>query len=870
MANIILQTKIKHLSPILWYGQNVVDKYIDLSKILSSKLGSEYALLLAQPQLSENAINGFSTAIWLSDHVSSNARKITELDQTSYTIAKEQLDNRLATITNFYTELLLSEKDENVKWGQLIRKAVQFPDESHVYFENGKVVVTAWGFKLNNPSAAITGYSKEIVTVKDPPPEPVIDSQPPPAPTLEEEIEKEEEQENTDPLIDESVEIAESPDNTEETDHGSNGFEDSIEDKDSSQTKSSDGVAEQQKKEFFLKKYWWILLLLLLGIIAYLLFQMATLKKSNGLPTPNEDEIEIGQAIPPVDPVTIVSGPDSITNIVADRLNIALHGQNKDIEAFCIDFKKVYPEAAYSIIYKDPKTARVQIQFPSDELMVVKNSIESKIPDYDLLIWHENIFQNNSIQLNDPGFSDRKKSWYFNEVQAKEAWEITQGEEEVVIAILDSGFDTNHPELKDKLYKPWDVTTQSASIQHHKEHSIHGTHVASISAANANNQSGVAGIAPNCKIMPVKVGDSNGTLASTFVIDGFLYALNNGADVINMSLGLYVHPAIEHLPESAQKEIIKNKFKDEEAFWGQLFDIALANNTTVVLAGGNQNVLIGIDPLDRSNYPIRVSATNIKGTKADFSNWGDYSDVSAPGDEIYNAVGGNQSYNFLSGTSMAAPIVAGAVALLKSVKKDLKPSAIKQILKSTGKVAFAPAHQRIGNIIQIKDALTYTKTGKLPENNCSNVQAKIDSLNREIEKLKLECSRNINYDTLQFPTTPPTSTDFAKGRWKSTSPLLNAKSKEPVELYFDINNTSQGTLTLVEKNGTMCNAILNVTLNQNQLIFDQANNAVCDDTSAYNAYWFSCKADNKGNAVCMAKNKTTSKKDVNFLLVRIK
>lgn len=883
MANIILETKITNLSPTLWYGQNAVDKYNAIIKVISAKIGDEYASIFSQPQLSESALKGYSTARWLSNHIGSNAQRFTDLDQNTYQNAIKILQKKLDKVTSFGNTLLLSEKDENVKWGQLILKIVTYPDESYLYYENGKVAITAWGFKLNDPSLAITGYSREFANKEINTPKSVSESElkhePEPSPKeVNNEIDKVEVDQtlNEEKLARENkgglsiVDNEEPPLNSSESPEKADELkveqEEVIEHENEDQKirdEDSASTDEIEKTSLINKYRWWLLLLLLLLLGALLFFIFYKPIGSGDIPPQ-----EVGQVIKPIDPVTIITSPDSITNIVSDRLNVALHGQNKDIDIFCKNFKKLYPSSDYSVIYKDPKTARVQIQVPSEELSSIKNSLESKMSGYQLLIWHESIFQKNA-KFNDPGFLDNNKSWYFDEVQAKEAWDITQGDEDVVIAVLDSGFDLNHPELINKVYKPWDVTTRSSTIIYNSKHSMHGTHVASISAANADNKTGVSGIAPKCKIMPVKVGDSNGTLASSYVVDGFLYALNNGADVINMSLGLYVHPSIEKLPEEAQREIIRNNFKDEEEFWNLLFDIALANNVAVVLAGGNQNVLIGIDPLDRSNYPIRVSATDVKGTKASFSNWGDYSDISAPGDKIYNAVG-DGTYGFLSGTSMAAPIVSGAVGLLKSVKQDLRASDIKHILKSTGKVAFAPSDRRIGNIIQIKDALLYAQTGTLPSADCTDIQDKIDSLNREIEKLKLECGGNTQVDTLQFPKAFPKSDDFAKGRWKSTSTLLNTISLEPVELYFDFYGKNEGNLTLVEKKGTICRADLEVSISNSQLIFDQTKAAICDNNSTYNSYKFSCKSNNQGTAVCIAKNKATNKNDVEFLLVKIR
>lgn len=851
MANIIHEIKIDALKPVVWYGQNVVDKYTSIVKVISSQIGAEYATIFSQPQISDSAFKGLSIARWLSDKFSAKAVIITELDPDTYTQAQKILQHKISRISDFANKLLISEKDENVKWGQLILKSIIYPDQSYVLYENGDVVISAWGFEFIDPSMAITGYSKEIKKEK------LIQAQPP----IEEVTEEE------------KVTEAEVINNTTEGAplEGDDKKEVVVPQSDESSEKDpiSEDIIEEEKvvnkKKSWLRKYWWLLLLLLLLPLIYFLIDYVKPIGPDGI---KPKVPSIGEVIPPVDLDDVIKSPDSLTNIVADRLNIALHGDNKDLDAFCKELKKIYPDDTFKIVYQDPKTARIQIQIPKEQLQTIKGELSSKMSGYNLLIWHESLFKKNTT-FSDPGFSEIDKSWYFDEVQAKDAWDITQGDNDIIIAVLDSGFDLEHPELEGQIYKPWDVTTGSSSIPFHSEYSIHGTHVASISGANSNNGEGVSGIAPNCKIMPVKVGDKNGTLASSYVVDGFLYAINHGADVINMSLGLYVHPLIETLPEQAQKEIIDNSFKDEEQFWQQIFDIALKNKTAVVLAGGNQNVLIGIDPLDRSAYPIRVSATNRASTKADFSNWGDYSDVSAPGDNIYSAIG-NRDYDYLSGTSMAAPIVAGAVGLIKSVKKELTASEIKYVLKATGKYAYAPNNKRIGNVIQIKDALEYLETGKLPEINCSDIQSRIDSLTNEIEKLKQQCGLTETIDTLQFPSTPTKNPNFANGRWKSTSPLTSSLSNDKVELYFDVNNQNEGHLTLVEEDGTLCHADLDISISSSELQFVQKEEARCDNSSYYEKYVFSCKADANGTAICIAKNKTTNRQDVEFLLIRVR
>ena len=582
MANIILEIKIINLIPTLWYGQRVVDKYTAIAKVITAKIGEEYASLFAQPQLSDSSFKGLSAARWLSNDLSDKASKLTDLDELTYNLAKEELEKKLNRVKDFGNELLLSEKDENVKWGQLILKAINYPDESYIYYENGQVTITAWGFDLIDSNLAVSGYSRNYPTeeseasqILDKPEKEEVTRISNSEEVPEEFIKEEVSHENIDYPITAGGTVAQ--------DNFVNKEQLYQDEEKGKQDGRNPEVRSEGKKN--LQRFWPLLLVLLLMLLLgpYFLCAGKSIGSSDNNPSDPSSSFE------PIAPEKIIASPDSITNIVSDRLNIVLHGNNKDIETFCSDFKRIYPSSEYKIISKNSQIPKIQVQVPGEELENLKNSLESKMSGYQLLIWHESIFQKNT-QFNDPGFNDPKKSWYFDEVQAKESWDITQGDEAIIIAILDSGFDLNHPEMKDKVYKPWDVTTLSSNIKYHSDHSIHGTHVASISAGNSNNNSGVSGIAPNCKIMPVKVSDENGTIGSSYVVDGLLYAINNGADVVNMSLGLYVNPMVEFFPEEVQKDIIRNSFKDEEEFWKLLFNIALENKTAVVLAGGNQNL----------------------------------------------------------------------------------------------------------------------------------------------------------------------------------------------------------------------------------------------------------------------------------------
>jgi len=484
-----------------------------------------------------------------------------------------------------------------------------------------------------------------------------------------------------------------------------------------------------------------------------------------------------------------------------------------------------------------------------------------------MLVWDESLFQHN-FKPNDPGFSDIKQSWYFEEIKAIGAWDVTMGDTSLVIAIIDDGFDLTHQEFQGRIYKPWNVPAHNADVNTGKK-SIHGTHVASIALGNANNNKGVCGIAPNCKFMPIQVGDYDGLMSMTYVIDGVLYAIHNGANVVNMSLGMLALPEVANLPVNEQKQIVNNQFKDEEEFWNELFKAAYDKNIIFVLAAGNQNVLIGIDPMQRSKYNIKVSAVAPNEVKAQFSNFGDFSTISAPGVQIFSALP-NNSFDYLDGTSMASPVVAGGIALIKSANPTLTFEQIVDLIQSTGLPVSSP-NAHMGNVIQLDKAVGIAKDNRenIPQVDCPNVQKKIDSLLLEIEKLRQICKQDTSAnDTLKIPEDENNS-DFAIGKWKSTTYIYNEKG-EQVTIYFDFYKDGKGKITLEEPNNTQCTNDLTLSLTKGEFKINQTGNSICNPPpKQYEPYTFICKPDENGCAECTAKNKVDKSNEFTFKLVKV-
>lgn len=401
----------------------------------------------------------------------------------------------------------------------------------------------------------------------------------------------------------------------------------------------------------------------------------------------------------PIDDGDIIDDEEGNRRIIANRLNVLLDDDALTINQFAADFKAVYAGDQYQIIYADPIIKRLQLQIPADERVQIKNELVQRLPEQyttnNVFVWDEALMTSSIV----PNDSRIGECWYHNAIKTYAAWDVTMGNEDIVVAIVDDGINLKHNEFRNKIVKPYNVFTKSDDV---RESDVgHGTHVAGLAIASANNQSGIAGVAPNCKLMPIQVFDRDGYCSTMSVLDGVLYAVYNGADVVNLSLGMMINA---QLPSAAQQELINSYFKEEERVWKKVFSIANRNNTAIIIAAGNENLMAGIEPMHRSQDVIVVAAVgedhNPLHTKANFSNYGSYTDVSAPGVDILSTMGSGK-YETMSGTSMAAPIVAGAVALIKSVNRPLSTAQIRTILQETG----IEVNGNIGKLIQLDKAL---------------------------------------------------------------------------------------------------------------------------------------------------------------------
>ena len=466
--------------------------------------------------------------------------------------------------------------------------------------------------------------------------------------------------------------------------------------------------------ERFFKRFWWLFLILAI-LIALLLFKTCNGLDGINVSELNEEEVnehfeEITPDEPrhrsiPIDTAQFREDDESGRIIVGGLLNIAMVDKKEEFKRMAISLKQSFPDDSYEIVYFDDQTQRIQLSYPEELSSTIKNEIRTKLSSYNLLMWDESVFHSGKT-TNDPSTFMADKNWFLRAIHAPEAWDVTMGDTSVCIAVIDDGFDLTHSEFSGKrILFPYNIPLRNTSVTGGGE-IIHGTHVAGLALANANNGIGGAGIAPNCSFMPVQIGGDGEFFTTTDIVDAVLYALNKKADVINMSLGKYYGEAAKRLSLDDQKQIKANDEKDEEAFWKELFNMAEKNNTLIVLAGGNENLLIGLDPMQRSEQVLKVVAVNENLRKASFSNFSEANStsvnyISAPGEKIFSTVPGN-NYEFMDGTSMAAPIVTGCIALLKSVKPNITNAEVLKILHETAKPM---SEANCPPLIQINQAL---------------------------------------------------------------------------------------------------------------------------------------------------------------------
>jgi subtilisin family serine protease len=310
------------------------------------------------------------------------------------------------------------------------------------------------------------------------------------------------------------------------------------------------------------------------------------------------------------------------------------------------------------------------------------------------------------------------------DIKAETAWAKSKGSTNMVIAVLDTGIDINHPDLKNNIWKNtkeiagdgidndrngyiddvngWDFYWRDRTVFDNPSEDSHGTHVSGTIAASANTL-GVIGVAPNVKIMPLKIMGSNGGYDSDAIL-AIEYAKSKGVKIFNMSWG-------------------------GAGFSNALYDAMKSSNALFVTAAGNNAV--NNDSSTSASYPasfdlpniLSVAAIDNKGNLASFSAYGPKSvDVAAPGTSIlstlpksYSQTDYSNAYAYGDGTSMAAPHVTGTAALVSSSNPGYTVSQIRTaILKTTAPLSSLAGKIYTGGLINASKAVNYSFDNDIP------------------------------------------------------------------------------------------------------------------------------------------------------------
>jgi len=273
----------------------------------------------------------------------------------------------------------------------------------------------------------------------------------------------------------------------------------------------------------------------------------------------------------------------------------------------------------------------------NDSLAMRQAMVESLLKDGNIEYAEPNFIYTSTYTPNDPG---RSSQWAWGVTQAYTGWDITRGSSSVVVAVVDTGIQSTHPDLDAKIVAGYDYIDNDSTPN---DGNGHGTHVAGTVAAETNNSTGGAGTCPNCRLMGVRVLNNSGSGTLAGVANGITYAANNGAKVINLSLGGGGSTALQNAVNYA---------------WGR--------GVFLACAAGNSNT-----SSTTSAYPaaytncFAVASTTSTDARSSFSNYGTWVEVAAPGSSIYSTWI-NSGYNTINGTSMATPHVAGLAGLLSS------------------------------------------------------------------------------------------------------------------------------------------------------------------------------------------------------------
>ena len=335
----------------------------------------------------------------------------------------------------------------------------------------------------------------------------------------------------------------------------------------------------------------------------------------------------------------------------------------------------------------------------------------------------------NFVSFNDP---DASKLWAFNStagMNVSEAYDTlpnTQAEE-IIVAVVDTGVDHNHEDLKDIMWTNekeiagngidddnngyiddiHGINTlirdaQGAATLNTMGSHWHGTHVAGTIAATQNNGTGIAGVASNVKIMAIRTVPDDADELDSNIVEAYLYAAKNGARLINCSFGKEVNEG---------GMVVRDTINEIGKKYNTLVIASAGNDSSGPFAWHNNDTSPKYPAAFDSENLLVIASTTSSGSLSTFSNIGIKSvDIAAPGSNIYSTLIGNK-YGMASGTSMASPNITGVAAMVLSYYPKLSATELKSLLMKTATpVAAFKAQIVSGGRVNLKGALAKART----------------------------------------------------------------------------------------------------------------------------------------------------------------
>ncbi|ADQ66443.1 peptidase S8 [Halogeometricum borinquense] len=448
------------------------------------------------------------------------------------------------------------------------------------------------------------------------------------------------------------------------------------------------------------------------------------------------------------------------------------------------------------IVHENKELSYAAVKFPSHASTRARENFISAVTKGDDIKYAErNTTHSTLYTANDPKLGSQYAP---QQVNANDAWDTTLGSSDVTVAVVDQGVKYDHPDLSARFGSNtgYDfVDDDSDPMPDVLSDEFHGTHVAGIAAGTTDNNEGVGGIS-NSTLLSGRALSESGRGSTSDIADAIQWAADQGADVVNLSLG-----------GGGYTQTMKNAVS-----------YATTNGTAVIAAAGN-------DSSGSVSYPaayseaIAVSALDPDETLASYSNYGSKLDLAAPGTNVLSCWTTSTQYKEISGTSMATPVVSGVAALALS-EYSLSPADLRQHLKNTAVNVGLPSNKQGAGRVDAANAVNTspsppgngdsketTRSGSLSsrsDSDGSTYSWAYSSPSQVVLELSGPSSADFDLYASEGTGTPPTTRSFDHRSWTTNSQeqivIDNPDSSAALGILVDsYSGSGDYTLTITEK-----------------------------------------------------------------------